>query len=453
MAINVRGLAVSIAPAHLIVAEDAGEAVLTVSLDPAPRSAVSVRYRTEEHTAKAPGDYTALEDTLTFAAGQSERTVSVPIVDDAIREDPVNGAHERFYVFLRRGEGYVFEPGALTSLVEIVDNDGEATPDVTPPVLTRAEVNSATLVLTYDEPLDGASVPATGDFAVRADGSSVGVSRVGVAGSAVTLTLAPAVQANQAVLLDYTPAADPIQDAAGNDAAPLSGQPVTNNTGGTEPPVNRPPGVSVSCDPCEVEPGGIVRLRARASDPDGDDLTYAWSAPQGSFSGATDGARANWTAPDAEGRVTIQVRVSDGRGGSASAAVAVVVTQDPSMNRPPTVSVSCDPCEVQPGGEVQLTATANDPDGDRVTYRWSADSGRFDGPTDEETARWRAPGREGPVQIRVTASDGSAPASGTVTVNVSATAVPALPVAASWLLGGLLAFCGAAIRRRRWTRA
>ncbi|MYN66569.1 MAG: hypothetical protein F4X11_16315 [Acidobacteria bacterium] len=58
--------------------------------------------------------------------------------------------------------------------------------------------------------------------------------------------------------------------------------------------------------------------RATASDPDGDALTYAWSAPEGSFSGATDGATARWTAPEATGRVTIRVRVSDGRGGSAS---------------------------------------------------------------------------------------------------------------------------------------
>ena len=53
---------------------------------------------------------------------------------------------------------------------------------------------------------------------------------VSVAGSTVTLTLATAVEANQAVTLAYTPGANPIQDAAGNDAAALSRQTVTNNT-------------------------------------------------------------------------------------------------------------------------------------------------------------------------------------------------------------------------------
>ena len=93
-------------------------------------------------------------------------------------------------------------------------------------------MNGDTLVLTYDETLDGASVPAPGAFAVTAAGSTVSANGVSVAGSAVTVTLANAVQANQTVTLDYTPGANPIQDAAGNDAAPLSGQAVTNNTPG-----------------------------------------------------------------------------------------------------------------------------------------------------------------------------------------------------------------------------
>ena len=168
-----------------------------------------------------------------------------------------------------------------------------------------------------------------------------------------------------------------------------------------QPPTNRAPTVSASCDPCEVAPGGGVKLSATASDPDGDPLTYAWSAPQGSFSGATDGATTRWTAPAQTGRVTIRVEVSDGRGGSASADVAVEVT-----NRPPTVSASCDPCEVAPGGGVKLSATASDPDGDPLTYAWSAPQGSFSGATDGATTRWTAPAQTGRVTIRVQVSDG-----------------------------------------------
>ena len=188
--------------------------------------------------------------------------------------------------------------------------------------------------------------------------------------------------------------------AQDSEGAPLGDFPVTV-TVLPRPPTNGTPTVSASCDPCDVAPGDEVTLRATASDPDGDPLTYAWSAPQGSFSGATDGATARWTAPAQTGRVTIRVQVADGRGGTASADVAVEVT-----NRAPTVSASCDPCDVAPGDEVTLSATASDPDGDPLTYAWSAPQGSFSGATDGATARWTAPAQTGRVTIRVQVADG-----------------------------------------------
>ena len=120
-----------------------------------------------------------------------------------------------------------------TETITIIDDESDGVTDRTPPAITGAAVNGSTLVLTYDEMLDGASIPALGDFTVTAAGSTVTVTGVSVAGSTVTLTLATAVEAGQAVALAYTPGANPIQDAAGNDAALLSRQTVTNNTGGT----------------------------------------------------------------------------------------------------------------------------------------------------------------------------------------------------------------------------
>ena len=219
---------------HLQVPEDIGEVVLTVLLKPPAGSVLSVPWSTRDETtpkAKAPDDYTARQETLTFAAGETRKTISVPIVDDEVREDRVDGAHEYFYVAIESGPDYTLGPGAFV-IVEIIDNDGDAPPDVTPPTLTRAAVNGTTLVLTYNETLDGTSTPAPGDFVVTAAGSPITVNRVSVGGSAVTLTLATAVEANQTVRLDYTPRANPTQDLAGNDAAPLSGQGVTNNTSG-----------------------------------------------------------------------------------------------------------------------------------------------------------------------------------------------------------------------------
>ena len=222
------GPVVSITPGLQSVAEDAGEAVLTVSLHRPAESALSVSWHTQDERADAPADYTAREGSLTFAAGEDRKTISIPIVDDAVREDPdpVYGLHENFWVILGSGQGYT-RGDEFAAVVEIVDNDGDALGDVTPPRLLQRTVNGTTLVLTYDETLDDASVPAVGDFVVQSGGNTITVSQVSVDGSKVTLTLAAPVQPNQAVSIDYTPGANPIQDAAGNDAAPLSGTDVT----------------------------------------------------------------------------------------------------------------------------------------------------------------------------------------------------------------------------------
>ena len=133
-------------------------------------------------------------------------------------------------------------------------------------MFTRATVNGSTLVLTYDEMLDGASVPAPVDFAVTAAGSAITVNRVSVAGSTVTLTLATAVEAGQAVTLAYTPGANPIQDAAGNLAPPLSGQPVTNNTGG-----------GGGGGPSQTVPDAPTNLLAAGGD---GEVVLTWAAPE-----------------------------------------------------------------------------------------------------------------------------------------------------------------------------
>ena len=225
MTINVPEPIASITPGLLSVAEDAGEAVLTVSLHRPAESALSVSWHTQDEGADAPNDYTARQDAVTFAAGEDRKTVSVPIVDDAAREDPVHDVHETFFVILQAGQGYSRSDSSY-ALVEIVDNDGDAPGDVTPPRLLQRTVNGTTLVLTYDETLDDASVPAPGDLVVAAAGNTINVTQVSVDGSRVTLTLAVPVQPSQAVSIDYTPGATPIQDASGNDAAPLSGMDV-----------------------------------------------------------------------------------------------------------------------------------------------------------------------------------------------------------------------------------
>jgi len=94
---------------------------------------------------------------------------------------------------------------------------------------------------------------------------------------------------------------------------------------------NRPPNVKAQCDPCTVEVGRTSTLTANASDPDGDVLTYRWSAPQGTLVNPAE-RQTLWTAPQQEGSVQATVTVSDGKGGTASDTVTLQVTRPPVKN-------------------------------------------------------------------------------------------------------------------------
>ena len=86
------------------------------------------------------------------------------------------------------------------------------TPDTTAPMVTGAAVDGARLRLTFDEPLNEASVPAApGGFTVS--------------GATVTLTLAKGVLPGDTVTLDYVPTSTRLQDRAAtpNPVAGFSG--------------------------------------------------------------------------------------------------------------------------------------------------------------------------------------------------------------------------------------
>ena len=103
--------------------------------------------------------------------------------------------------------------------------------DAAPPMQVSASVHGLSLVLVYDEPLDPASMPATGAYTVTATvgatTTNLEVSEVSIYGIWVTLALDAAPAAGATVTLAYAPpASNPVQDEAGNDAPAFSGQSV-----------------------------------------------------------------------------------------------------------------------------------------------------------------------------------------------------------------------------------
>ena len=99
------------------VEEGAGAAVVfTVSLARAATQAVTVDYATADGTATAGQDYTAASGTLSFAAGESSKTVSVAVLDDAHDE-----GEETFVLRLSNASGAWLEDSEATGTIENSD--------------------------------------------------------------------------------------------------------------------------------------------------------------------------------------------------------------------------------------------------------------------------------------------------------------------------------------------
>ena len=76
----------------------------------------STAYATRDGTAKAGEDYTATRGTLTFAVGDMEKTVEVPILDDALDE-----GEETFTLKLTAASGAAIDDGEATGTIENSD--------------------------------------------------------------------------------------------------------------------------------------------------------------------------------------------------------------------------------------------------------------------------------------------------------------------------------------------
>lgn len=108
--------ALSIAADSASVAEGVGNATYTVTLTPVSGRTVTVHYNTVDGSAINGADYTATSGTLTFVAGDTSETITVPITNDTIDE-----AAENFTVLLHSADGATIS--APTATQTVTDND------------------------------------------------------------------------------------------------------------------------------------------------------------------------------------------------------------------------------------------------------------------------------------------------------------------------------------------
>lgn len=136
-------------------------AVFTVTLAPTGTQVVTVDYATVAGTASAGSDYTATGGTLTFNVGETEKTITVPIIGDTVDE-----SDETFTVILSNPTNAELIDG--TGLGTIVDDDGVSSLTIADVTLTEGD--SGTVNAVFDVTLSPAAAGTVSVDYTTADG-------------------------------------------------------------------------------------------------------------------------------------------------------------------------------------------------------------------------------------------------------------------------------------------
>lgn len=168
--------------------------------------------------------------------------------------------------------------------------------------------------------------------------------------------------------------------------------------GGCTP--NQPPVISnLTASEERVIPSDSSQVECVASDPDGDKLSYTWSATEGDISG--EGSIVTWTAPPTPGAYTITVEVTDGRSGEATTQLTIGVA----VNHPPVIeSLTAEREVIEQAESTPIECVASDPDGDELNYLWTTPRGNISG--QGSAVIWTAPNSCALYAILVTVTDG-----------------------------------------------
>ena len=224
------------------------------------------------------------------------------------------------------------------------------------------------------------------------------------------------------------PFAGPVCVAIVDGACDAGGQ------GGQGSEDNRPPTANAGPDQAVAE-GATVTLAGSGTDPEGQTLTYTWSAPEGVILSSVTATNPTFTAPDREAdyTLTFSLVVNDGNSDSAADTVDISVAAD---NDPPGAPSLADQSATVGTAFSYQFAAVTDPEGATPTYTalqvasddtTSALPGWLAFDAGARTFSCAASGAgacvAGAPTIRVTASDGAAPtpatSSATFTLAVS----------------------------------
>jgi hypothetical protein len=107
------------------IGEAGGHATVTINRSSLTATSATVHFATANGTAKAGSDYTAVDQTVTFAAGETSKTVPVPITDDTVHE-----ANETVQLSLSSPSSGATLGSPSSATLTITDNDVALPPPV-----------------------------------------------------------------------------------------------------------------------------------------------------------------------------------------------------------------------------------------------------------------------------------------------------------------------------------
>ena len=146
----------------------------------------------------------------------------------------------------------------------------------------------------------------------------------------------------------------PLVACGGGEAPPTPQPPAPSPTPtGNQPPVIK--SITITPDTTTVAYGVSLTLVCNAEDPDGDPITFTWSAD----AGTVDATRQTltWKAPSFDTEAVISVVVDDGKGGKTTENRTITVTTN---RRPEITSLTPQATKIIPGGVTSITCEAND---------------------------------------------------------------------------------------------
>ena len=359
-----------------------------MTLDPAASGTVTVNYATADGTATANADYTPTSGTLTFPAGETTKTIAVPIADDTVEDDG-----ETFTLTLSNASGATITDAEATGTILNTESQPDSlTAQFTNVPASHSGAAPFTFGLTFSEELEPAfSYKTLRDDAFDVMGGTVRSARRKQQGSnlAWDITVKPSGQADVTITLPETTNCGASGAICTGDGRPLSNSPSATVAG----PVTIP---TVSVSDASATEGGAVEFQVSLSAASSQQVTVQYATSGGTATSGTDFTSESGTLTFGTNETTKTVSVSStddavdeddetftltlsspANATMGDATATGTIRDDDDL---PTVSVS--DASATEGGTVEFTVSLSAASAKQVTVQYATSGGTAASGTD-----------------------------------------------------------------------